>query len=233
MMELRALLALLLIKCPFALCNSESLLPSVPSSDLMFSISSYKNQTGHWVSKVVLEHDDISGIAHGNSNKGSTRKRCNCQQSVQIIATIAGPPAVASPGYEYFSGIGYYKFHKTPNTWDAARKICEEEGGRLAVINSEEESKVIQKYLEKAPKLENVSNNDYAIIGFHDRFIEGEYLTVFGNSVGSTGFTRWSAAHQPDNAGRNENCGSVHRNGGLNDIPCTWKLAFFCEQEGW
>ncbi|KAJ9601329.1 hypothetical protein L9F63_000510 [Diploptera punctata] len=240
MMELRVLLALVLIKYSFVLCNSESQCSSVQSSDMFISISSYKNQTGHWVAKVVLEHDDISGTGHGNSNKGlwdvnvqQTRKKCNGQQSIQIIATIAGPPAVASPGYEYFSGIGYYKFHKTPNTWDAARKMCEQEGGHLAVINSEEESKVIQKYLETAPKLENASYNDYAFIGFHDRFIEGEYLTVFGTSLESTGFTRWSGVGEPSNAGGKEHCGSAHRNGGLNDIPCASKLAFFCEQEGW
>ena len=76
--------------------------------------------------------------------------------------------------------MGYYKFHKYPNTWDGARKLCEQEGGHLAVINSEEESKVIQDYLVAAQKIDHATHNDFAFIGFHDRFVEGEYLTVFG-----------------------------------------------------
>lgn len=54
-----------------------------------------------------------------------------------------------------------------------------------------------------------------------------------GKPLSSTGFARWASLQQPDNAGGNENCGSIHRNGGLNDIPCPWKLPFFCEHKTW
>jgi hypothetical protein len=54
-----------------------------------------------------------------------------------------------------------------------------------------------------------------------------------GKPLGSTGFTRWSSSGQPDNAGGKENCGSIHRNGGMNDIPCPLKLAFICEHNPW
>jgi hypothetical protein len=76
--------------------------------------------------------------------------------------------------------VGYYKFHTTPKTWDEARLTCQQEGAHLVVINSEAESKVLQSLFAGVKKVEGVSNNDYAFVGFHDRFVEGEYLTVFG-----------------------------------------------------
>jgi hypothetical protein len=53
-----------------------------------------------------------------------------------------------------------------------------------------------------------------------------------GKRLGSTGYNPW-LPRQPDNAGGKEDCGSLHRNGGLNDISCPLKLAFFCELEVW
>ena len=93
---------------------------------------------------------------------------------------FSGPSPVAAPGYEHFPGVGYLKYHKYPKTWDDARKLCEEEGGHLAVINSEEESKAIQQYLASTPTIENTNHNDFAFVGFHDRFVEGDFVTIFG-----------------------------------------------------
>jgi hypothetical protein len=93
------------------------------------------------------------------------------------------PPGCSTPGYELFPGVGYYKLHKYGKTWDQARKICKEEGGNLVIINSEEESKVLQHLFALAPNIHGVNHNDFAFIGFHDRFVEGEYLTIFGKST--------------------------------------------------
>nr|CAD7437557.1 unnamed protein product [Timema bartmani]CAD7453948.1 unnamed protein product [Timema tahoe] len=134
-----------------------------------------------------------------------------------------------------FPGIGYYKFHTDPQVWEDARKTCAKEGGHLAIINSEEESKVTQQLFARHPKINNVQYSDFAFIGFHDMYNEGSYLTIYGDPLDKTGFTRWSHKGQPDNAGGvpGEDCGSVHRNGGLNDLICTSKHAFICEQEMW
>jgi hypothetical protein len=61
---------------------------------------------------------------------------------------------------------------------------------------------------------------------------------VTGEPLNSTGFFRWAGPGQPDNAGGNDNhpgedCGSMHTNGGLNDIHCSAKIPFICEQELW
>lgn len=100
---------------------------------------------------------------------------------------VAAPPPTTTPvfvppGYELSDGVGYYKFHKTGKTWDEARKICKEEGGYLVIINSEEESKVVQNFFASEPNIPGVNHNNFAFIGFHDRFVDGEYLTVAGKT---------------------------------------------------
>jgi hypothetical protein len=86
-------------------------------------------------------------------------------------------PPIRAPGYELHRGVGYYKIHSERKTWYEARQICAQEGGHLAIINSEEEFKVLQSML--APVAAKV-NEVWAFIGFHDLFNEGQYLTIFG-----------------------------------------------------
>ena len=86
-------------------------------------------------------------------------------------------PPLRAQGYELHRGVGYYKIHSELKTWHEARQICAQEGGHLAIINSEEESKVLQSmFAPVAAKL----NVIVAFIGFHDLYNEGQYLTVFG-----------------------------------------------------
>ena len=86
-------------------------------------------------------------------------------------------PPLRAPGYELHRGVGYYKIHSVRKNWHEARQICAQEGGHLAIINSEEESKVLQSmFAPVAAKL----NMDRVFIGFHDLYNEGQYLTVFG-----------------------------------------------------
>jgi len=59
---------------------------------------------------------------------------------------------------------------------------------------------------------------------------------VADEPLNSTGFYRWSQTFQPDNAGGNdihpgEDCGSMHTNGGLNDLYRSALVPFICEQE--
>jgi hypothetical protein len=61
---------------------------------------------------------------------------------------------------------------------------------------------------------------------------------VADEPLNSTGFYRWALPGLPDNVGgsdtnQGEDCGSMHTNGGLNDLICTEKFPFVCEQELW
>ena len=75
-------------------------------------------------------------------------------------------------------------------------------------------------------------NKEEALVGIHDLYKEGEWVTIFGESVYATGYSHWSPTYwngQPDNYGGNQNCGAVLDQGGMDDVFCHDKFAFFCE----
>jgi hypothetical protein len=73
--------------------------------------------------------------------------------------------------------VSYYKIHSELKTWHEARQICAQEGGHLAIINSEEESKDLQSIF--APVAAELKA-EFVLIGFHDLYNEGQHLTVSG-----------------------------------------------------
>nr|CAD7262198.1 unnamed protein product [Timema shepardi] len=213
-----------------------------PRSMKLF-ITSRRNQTGHWLSQVSLEHGaDLEDERRKETGIWDLEVEhrtdtCGGVETVQILANLVAPPTRAGPNYELVPEQGYYKFHTLGHTWEEARKACAQEGAHLAIINNEAEAKLVQQMFNQNPKKQNVSHSDFAMIGFHDRFVEGQYITIFGYPLESTGFTRWSHPGQPDNGNLgtdpDSDCGGIHINGGLNDVPCHWRLAFICEQEMW
>ena len=68
--------------------------------------------------------------------------------------------------------------------------------------------------------------------GSSNLLVDNKLILIAGESLNRTGFNRWSPG-QPDNAGNAEDCGSILTDGGLNDLPCSGKHAFICEQELW
>nr|CAD7443028.1 unnamed protein product [Timema bartmani]CAD7451837.1 unnamed protein product [Timema tahoe] len=150
---------------------------------------------------------------------------CDGRETVKMVASITAPPHRSGRGYRLFPGVGYYKLHAEAKKWDDARRACTEEGAHLAIVNSEEESKALQKLLESEAK------TSFALIGFHDLFTEGAFVTIFGQPLKESGFYRWSSTKEPNNLGQEpgEDCGSIHKNGGLNDFNCNAPLPFICE----
>jgi hypothetical protein len=94
-----------------------------------------------------------------------------------LLTLLTAPPLRAGPGYELHRGVGYYKIHTELKTWHEAHQICAQEGAHLAIVNSEEESKVLQSLFGPVAAKLKVT---WAFIGFHDLYNEGRYLTVFG-----------------------------------------------------
>ncbi|XP_067004701.2 C-type mannose receptor 2 isoform X2 [Anabrus simplex] len=139
------------------------------------------------------------------------------------------------PGYELFDKVGYYKFHTTGTTWENARHICHLEGGHLAIINSPAEAMILTSIFKRVPHLKMVKNNNFALIGFHDLYVEGDFRTIYGEPLAVQGYNNWRRG-APNNAGKSnidpgEDCGSISREGLLDDIDCRNNYAFFCEQE--
>ncbi|KAG8235482.1 hypothetical protein J437_LFUL018752 [Ladona fulva] len=91
---------------------------------------------------------------------------------------ISVPPPLPVD-YKLFPGIGYYKFHVKPaSNFDDAVSICFKEGGYLAIINSKEESDVLKSLLNKNPETKFYPY-PFSYLGFHDRYKEGEFVTIF------------------------------------------------------
>jgi hypothetical protein len=100
------------------------------------------------------------------------------------------PGGYYAPGHELHPRGSRYSFHTTGKNWDEARRICNQEGGYLVVINSEAEYNVLQNLFQLAPNTD-ADDNNFAFIGFHDRFVEGEYLTILGKRVCSFSVSIW------------------------------------------
>ncbi|KDR21757.1 hemolymph lipopolysaccharide-binding protein-like [Zootermopsis nevadensis] len=203
-----------------------------------FSINSQRNKTGQWNAQVKLEHEaGNKEVRPWEVEVDHSTAKCGNVESVVIIVTIRGTPHMdissrntLAPGYELIPGLGGYKFHNEVKTWAEAREICVQEDAHLVIINSQREANALLHFWVPHPKIFNDWRNDWAHIGFHDQYVEGEYVTIFNDPLNSTGYAVWTT-NQPD--GRvTENCGVANRGSStLADVGCGVQLPFFCEQE--
>lgn len=119
--------------------------------------------------------------------------------------------------------------HKLVNRWDhdwnSARKFCSDDGGHLAIINSDAEEQVLINLMKE-------SNITIAWLGAHDLYKEGEWVTIDGESIREAGYAKWTTKYpnQPDNHG-DANCAMLVVEGGMDDAVCSTKAAFFCEMD--
>ncbi|XP_012537008.1 hemolymph lipopolysaccharide-binding protein [Monomorium pharaonis] len=122
-------------------------------------------------------------------------------------------------------GMGAHKLHIRQLPWNKARRICIQEGGHLAILNSNSEEKLLVHMLEENKISE-------AWLGVHDLYEEGDWNTIMDESMEATGYSKWTSNtkyKQPNNADGNQHCGILLKDGGMNDVECTLALAFFCE----
>ncbi|XP_008203348.1 hemolymph lipopolysaccharide-binding protein-like [Nasonia vitripennis] len=135
--------------------------------------------------------------------------------------------------YTQTTGVGAHKLHKQATTWNKARKICNEEGGHLAIINSKAEEAVLIKMLVEARNsISGTSNTNEAFVGVHDLYEEGDWVTLDGEPLHSTGFSTWTTKYgccNPDNYRGRQNCGAIVVDGGMDDVFCDVNHVFFCE----
>ncbi|XP_048510266.1 uncharacterized protein LOC105690000 [Athalia rosae] len=148
-----------------------------------------------------------------------------------IDASLIFPPQRTQEirsDYRYTPGIGGHKIHDNVAKWRDAQTICEEEGGNLAIINSADEADVIRRLFRESPYHQGSTHSGYALIGFF-RNTEGDnFLTIHGEPLENTGYFRWQPT-EPNNLYGDEKCGSIGRDGLLNDISCEKKFGFVCE----
>ncbi|PSN54456.1 Hemolymph lipopolysaccharide-binding protein [Blattella germanica] len=176
-----------------------------------------ENETAPW--KVDIDHSSA---------------KCDGGDSVLIEATITVPPRddveeppkyhrKAPADYELLPGLGYYKFHTDIKTWENARDICEKEGAHLAVINSLTEAKTLPSIW-----IHNIFKDwrkDSAYIGNWDPLENGEFVTIFNETLEEAGYSKWFP-DEPDFMGH---CGMLRSNSLLDNTYCNEKLLFICE----
>ncbi|XP_077284181.1 secretory phospholipase A2 receptor-like isoform X2 [Arctopsyche grandis] len=135
-------------------------------------------------------------------------------------------------GYTYSSDTDRcYKFHETPLTWHKAFSSCISEESTLVIINSDSEARLLTSMLAKYPEksLKGNFEKGQIHIGFNDLLTPGLYLTNDGKSLSENGYENWSNG-QPDNFQNKEHCGSMFRDGTLNDVDCNARQMFVCEK---
>ncbi|KAG8236597.1 hypothetical protein J437_LFUL016949 [Ladona fulva] len=167
----------------------------------------------------------LPNVLDNDTKAGTSENRC--KKNFHIEGTFAVPRPVPY-GYEYFCGIGYYKFYPLGSkSFNSAIAICENDGAYLAILNSEAEMEVLRSIFARHPYLPR-----YAYLGFHDQKKEGDFVTIFGDPLSETGYERW-LDEEPNQSNDNEDCGTMHRSGHLNDYPCerSFEVPFFCEYD--
>ncbi|KAJ9590460.1 hypothetical protein L9F63_016491 [Diploptera punctata] len=205
------------------------------SNNLKFSIVSRRNSTGHWIAQVELKHGAESKEAGPwEVDVDQTTTKYGDFETIVIAAEIAAPPrGIATKlleppqDYKHLPSQGFYKFHRDQSTWLVARLKCEEEGTHLAIINSPREALAVTSLWVREPKLFNDWRDDWAFIGFHDLYDEGQYVTVFNQSLQDAGYATWFKG-EPDGE-MSQNCGLININSQLGTIFCSQKLPFICE----
>ncbi|KAK7789755.1 hypothetical protein R5R35_005175 [Gryllus longicercus] len=152
-----------------------------------------------------------------------------CTEAAKEDNTVIESDGSLHPSYEEVPGVGVYRLHARPRSWEEARKACEREGAQLAVPNSRTEALALMDIHNRCPRLLPTHFNDYQYLGVHDLYSEGDWETVVGYPLNETGYVNW-AKNQPDNIHEHgENCLSMNRNGFFNDVPCWTELPFICE----
>nr|CAD7605916.1 unnamed protein product [Timema genevievae] len=129
----------------------------------------------------------------------------------------------SSPGYEYFSGAGFYKFYDQRVTWGEAWATCINDGTHLMTIDSEKEAEVVKELFGRYIK--NYSSTQNIAVGFHDLYKKDVFTSINDDLLE---FQNW-APGEPNNFEGKERCGGAYITAKFNDISCDSLNPFICE----
>ncbi|KAJ9584074.1 hypothetical protein L9F63_021580 [Diploptera punctata] len=125
--------------------------------------------------------------------------------------------------YTRLYGNSFYYMPNDKMTWFEASQFCARQDSHLAILNSPDEFKAIEKLITRA---------DFYHIGFHDLFSEGNFVTVNCQTIKQAGYDKWLKGEPSGTAAKKkEDCGTITENGLLNDEHCFNKRQFVCEHE--
>ncbi|KAJ9577347.1 hypothetical protein L9F63_006091, partial [Diploptera punctata] len=144
-------------------------------------VQSRRNVSGHWIAQVQLEHEDNGHPIQVDLDHSLARNKET--NTVQIRATITGPPGPPGEGYELVPGFGYYKYYGVAKTWQEAVETCQAEGGHLLIVNSDAEFAVVKKIWDRNPSIYKDWRKNHLYIGLTDKAKEGNWVSILGKLV--------------------------------------------------
>ncbi|XP_068081366.1 hemolymph lipopolysaccharide-binding protein [Anabrus simplex] len=157
---------------------------------------------------------------------------------VLLVVPILRVHMSVREGYELYAGLGYYKFFPDWGnikglSWSEAHDVCHNDGGHLPIINSQAEFDLLYSIFK-----EEVAIPAFSPLGFHDFFLDGHFVTIYGQSLSETGYMVWGPPcddpHKCGNDTSKAHCGVMSRfSPGLYVHRCDQLFGFFCEKELW
>ncbi|XP_046829427.1 hemolymph lipopolysaccharide-binding protein-like [Vespa crabro] len=201
----------------------------------------------HPLEQNISDNTILTSLNHPRDNE--TELYCPCLRNITSATEINNNPIylpiihgtiwkcnfvgnkLMRDDYHYSPGIGSHKLHTRAKTWNEARKICIEEGGHLAIINSIAEANILLNLFNRSGPIKGAAYNNLSLLGIHDLYTEDDWVTIQGDSLAKSGYNAWTDrwGGQPDNRNGVQNCGALLEDGKLDDVACNLPLAFFCE----
>nr|CAD7567535.1 unnamed protein product [Timema californicum] len=138
--------------------------------------------------------------------------------------------ANSSRRYIEFEGVGSFKLHDQPLDWLFAERVCESEGGHLAVVDSRSKVTSLLDLFSRYPHIPRSSAlTNQVYVGITDLRDEGVFYTSTGFPFDPKQDQAW-LPNEPDDASPGEDCVTFHTTGKLRDVPCYFELPYICEK---
>merc|ERR1712142_1065823 len=149
------------------------------------------------------------------TSSSSISKKPSKTTTTRLPPTTIGSSPSATNGVGYKKGIDgyYYKYYKGGETWNDAQRMCQTEGGHLAIVWDSITQSVVTAFMKRG------------WIGATDQYEENHWQTPMKKDLP---YLNW-ALGEPNDYGKREDCAAQRDNGLWNDLPCHHKIPFLCQ----
>ncbi|XP_063223469.1 uncharacterized protein LOC134531638 [Bacillus rossius redtenbacheri] len=181
------------------------------------------------------DDDRVVGADSGHQvhQERSGRKLPGGNQLPERRTRTGGPQAWFSSGrmtgYLDYGRAGVIRLSEVSLPWRLARARCEQEGARLATVDSPEKVAALLDVFSRFPRVAaGAALKNQVYVGLNDLAEEGVFTAATGELFRPWNTSVWFPG-EPDNADGDEDCVTFHTQGRLRDVPCRFSLPFFCE----
>lgn len=161
-------------------------------------------------------------VGAGGSRAGNAAEAASAGEAPGLLCPDTYTTEVAGLTSRYREGT-------TGQSWVAAERDCELDGGHLIVIDSEAENAWLASVAALAVT-NDPSTHQLVWLGASDTRAEGEFGWVTGMAV-TTAY--WNTSEpEPNSLFGDEDCVEIRASGQWNDDRCNAPLAYVCECDG-